>query len=66
MPDPNHQPADPFDDYHHLLDLDIRATQLVVCQGMSGSGKTTALQYLYNEHEHEHEQWRLVRRTSFK
>ena len=29
----------------------MQATQLVVCQGISGSGKTTALQYLYAEHE---------------
>ena len=51
MPDRDHQSADAFDDYHQLLDLDMQSTRLVVCQGLSGNGKTTAIQYLYNEHE---------------
>ncbi len=41
-----------FDDYHGLSGIDLRSTRLVVCQGMSGSGKTTAIEYLCREHRH--------------
>ena len=40
----------PFDDYHHLMSLDIASTRLLVFQGMSGSGKTTAIDYLCEHH----------------
>jgi len=35
-----------FDDYHHLAELDLRSLRLIICQGMSGCGKTTAIEYL--------------------
>jgi hypothetical protein len=41
-----------FDDYHGLAGIDLSATRLVICQGMSGSGKTTAIEYLCSEHRH--------------
>jgi len=41
-----------FDDYHGLADLDLQSVRLVICQGMSGSGKTTAIKYLCREHRH--------------
>ena len=41
----------PFDDYHRLLEVDLKSTRLVVLQGMSGSGKTTAIDYLCKHHE---------------
>ena len=40
----------PFDDYHRLMSLDLGATRLLVCQGMSGSGKTTAIEQLCRYH----------------
>ncbi|MEO1995090.1 MAG: hypothetical protein ABGZ17_07430, partial [Planctomycetaceae bacterium] len=39
-----------FDDYHRMMDLDLHQTRLLVCQGMSGSGKTTALEHLCKHH----------------
>ena len=42
----------PFDDYHHLMSLDIVSTRLLVFQGMSGSGKTTAIDHLCEHHPH--------------
>jgi hypothetical protein len=41
----------PFDDYHRLGKTDLAATRLLVFQGMSGSGKTTAIDYLCQCHE---------------
>ena len=41
----------PFDDYHRLGKIDLAATRLLVFQGMSGSGKTTAIDYLCQYHE---------------
>ena len=41
-----------FDDYHHLAELDLRSLRLIICQGMSGCGKTTAIEYLCQEHRH--------------
>ena len=32
-----------FDDYHRLTELELRCLRLIICQGMNGSGKTTAL-----------------------
>jgi len=45
-------PGISFDDYHRLADLDLQSVRLVICQGMSGSGKTTAIEYLCQEHPH--------------
>ena len=42
----------PFDDYHRLMGLDLGSTRLLVCQGMSGSGKTTAIEQLCRHHHH--------------
>ena len=39
-----------FDDYHHLAKLDFQGMRLVIFEGMSGSGKTTAIEYLCREH----------------
>ncbi len=41
----------PFDDYYRLGKLDCAATRLLVFQGMSGSGKTTAIEYLCQHHD---------------
>ncbi|MFP6620065.1 MAG: hypothetical protein VB877_12015 [Pirellulaceae bacterium] len=41
----------PVDDYHQLMGLDLTSTRLVVFQGMSGSGKTTAIDYLCKHHD---------------
>jgi len=43
-------PRFPFDDYHRLGKLDLAPTRLLVFQGMSGSGKTTAIDYLCQHH----------------
>ena len=40
-----------FDDYHRLGKIDLAATRLLVFQGMSGGGKTTAIDYLCQYHE---------------
>ena len=45
-----HERAFSFDDYHGLAGIDLHGTRLVICQGMSGSGKTTAIEYLCREH----------------
>ena len=42
----------PFDDYHRLMDQELCSTRLLICQGMSGSGKTTAIEYLCQNHRH--------------
>ena len=42
----------PFDDYHRLMGLDLVSTRLLIYQGMSGSGKTTAIEYLCEHHRH--------------
>ena len=41
----------PFDDYHRLGKIDLAAKRLLVFQGMSGSGKTSAIDYLCQYHE---------------
>jgi len=41
-----------FDDYHRLAAVDLWSTRLLICQGMSGSGKTTAIEYLCQKHRH--------------
>jgi len=41
-----------FDDYHGLLETDLSSTRLLIFQGMSGSGKTTAIEYLCRQHRH--------------
>ncbi|MCP4814224.1 MAG: hypothetical protein GY888_17080 [Planctomycetaceae bacterium] len=41
----------PFDDYYRLGKLDLAATRMLVFQGMSGSGKTTAIDYLCQHHD---------------
>ena len=46
------EPEYTFDDYLGLADIDLRDTRLVVCYGMSGSGKTTAIQFLCRENPH--------------
>lgn len=43
---------DTFDDYLGLADVDLCDTRLVVCYGMSGSGKTTAIQFLCRKNPH--------------
>ncbi|MBI85107.1 MAG: hypothetical protein CMJ81_18080 [Planctomycetaceae bacterium] len=45
-------PGISFDDYHCLADADLQPVRLVICKGMSGSGKTTAIEYLCREHPH--------------
>ena len=45
-------PGISFDDYHCLADADLQSVRLVICQGISGSGKTTAIEYLCQEHPH--------------
>lgn len=41
-----------FDDYLGLADVNLCDVRLVVCYGMSGSGKTTAIQFLCRENPH--------------
>jgi len=49
---PTAKPDFPFDDYHRLMSLDLVSTRLLICQGMSGSGKTTAIEHLCEHHPH--------------
>ena len=49
---PTAKPDFPFDDYHRLMSLDLVSTRLLICQGMSGSGKTTAIEHLCEYHPH--------------
>ena len=43
---------DSFDDYHGLLQRNLGTVRLMIFEGMSGSGKSTAIDYLCRRHRH--------------
>ena len=43
---------DSFDDYHGLLQRNLATVRLMIFEGMSGSGKSTAIDYLCRRHRH--------------